>query len=95
MSDFSKIPAGPQRAPRGTERSCKSWGAEAAMRMLERAPGHPEAVFIDSDLRLHATEGTRERLVMRVELDGDRLPGDTAFGRWRSPVPVASDGPTH
>jgi len=34
MSDFSKIPTGPQRAPRGTEISCKSWAAEAAMRML-------------------------------------------------------------
>ena len=28
------IPTGPQRAPRGAERTCKSWGAEAAMRML-------------------------------------------------------------
>src|SRR5690349_1332911 len=28
------IPTGPQRAPRGAQRSCKSWGAEAALRML-------------------------------------------------------------
>jgi urocanate hydratase len=28
------ILTGPQRAPRGLERSCKSWGAEAALRML-------------------------------------------------------------
>jgi urocanate hydratase len=28
------IPIGPQRAPRGTARTCKSWGAEAALRML-------------------------------------------------------------
>ena len=28
------IPTGPQRAPRGLARSCKSWGAEAALRML-------------------------------------------------------------
>ncbi|MEE8468719.1 MAG: hypothetical protein V3T22_09700, partial [Planctomycetota bacterium] len=28
------IPTGPQRAPRGTERTCKTWAAEAAMRML-------------------------------------------------------------
>src|SRR6187455_474611 len=28
------IPTGPQRAPRGRERTCKSWGAEAALRML-------------------------------------------------------------
>jgi urocanate hydratase len=34
MSDFANIPTGPQRAPRGVERTCKSWAAEAAMRML-------------------------------------------------------------
>ena len=28
------VPIGPQRAPRGNERTCKSWGAEAALRML-------------------------------------------------------------
>jgi urocanate hydratase len=28
------VPTGPQRAPRGLERSCKSWAAEAALRML-------------------------------------------------------------
>src|SRR5258705_9528446 len=30
----ASIPTGPQRAPRGRERTCKSWGAEAALRML-------------------------------------------------------------
>ena len=30
----SSVPTGPQRAPRGVERSCKSWAAEAALRML-------------------------------------------------------------
>ncbi|MFN9785709.1 MAG: urocanate hydratase [Planctomycetia bacterium] len=30
----SEVPTGPQRAPRGVERRCKSWAAEAAMRML-------------------------------------------------------------
>ena len=30
----SQIPTGPQRAPRGAERTCKTWAAEAAMRML-------------------------------------------------------------
>ncbi len=29
-----KITPGPQRAPRGPERTCKTWAAEAAMRML-------------------------------------------------------------
>jgi urocanate hydratase len=30
----AQIQPGPQRAPRGRERSCKSWGAEAALRCL-------------------------------------------------------------
>ena len=34
MGSFDHIPTGPQRAPRGTEKTCKSWAAEAAMRML-------------------------------------------------------------
>ncbi|MFM7281834.1 MAG: urocanate hydratase, partial [Planctomycetia bacterium] len=33
-SSASSVPTGPQRAPRGLERSCKSWAAEAALRML-------------------------------------------------------------
>ena len=28
------IPTGPQRAPRGLERTCKTWQAEAALRLL-------------------------------------------------------------
>jgi urocanate hydratase len=28
------IPIGPQRAPRGSQKTCKTWAAEAAMRML-------------------------------------------------------------
>src|SRR5216684_3596386 len=28
------IPTGPQRAPRGAQRTCKTWAAEAALRML-------------------------------------------------------------
>lgn len=31
---MSAIPSGPQRAPRGKEMSCKSWAAEAALRLL-------------------------------------------------------------
>ncbi|MCY3000277.1 MAG: urocanate hydratase [Planctomycetota bacterium] len=33
-SATSSIPTGPQRAPRGRAMTCKSWGAEAALRML-------------------------------------------------------------
>ncbi|MEO6709393.1 MAG: hypothetical protein ABI054_06625, partial [Planctomycetota bacterium] len=28
------VPIGPQRAPRGTLRTCQTWAAEAALRML-------------------------------------------------------------
>ena len=34
MSSYDHIPTGPQRAPRGNQLTCKSWAAEAAMRML-------------------------------------------------------------
>jgi len=34
MGQFDHIPTGPQRAPHGTEKTCKTWAAEAAMRML-------------------------------------------------------------
>ncbi len=34
MSVHDEIPIGPQRAPRGAQRTCRSWGAEAALRML-------------------------------------------------------------
>jgi thiamine biosynthesis lipoprotein len=54
-------------------------GPERALAMLAEVPGHPEAVIIDANLRMWTTPGTRQRLVMRVELDGDRLPGDSAF----------------
>ncbi|MDZ4771950.1 MAG: urocanate hydratase [Planctomycetota bacterium] len=30
----SSIPTGPQKAPRGAQKTCKTWAAEAAMRML-------------------------------------------------------------
>src|SRR6185369_788320 len=33
-SSASDIPIGPQRAPRGAHLTCKTWAAEAAMRML-------------------------------------------------------------
>jgi len=33
-SSATDVPTGPQRAPRGARMSCKTWGAEAALRML-------------------------------------------------------------
>ena len=62
--------------------ACFVLGPERALEMLARVPGHPEAVIIGPDLRLHTTPGTRDRLVMRVALDGDRIPGDPTFRGW-------------
>ena len=33
-ADLQSIPTGPQRAPRGVERSCRTWAAEGALRLL-------------------------------------------------------------
>lgn len=54
-------------------------GPERAIEMLASVPGSPEAVIIDSGLRMWTTPGTRERLRMRVTLEGDRLPGDARY----------------
>jgi len=59
-------------------------GPERALAMLAEVPGHPEAVIIDSEMRMHLTPGTRERLVLRVELgEDDLLPGSPEFRSWR------------
>ncbi|MFT7669930.1 MAG: urocanate hydratase [Planctomycetota bacterium] len=34
MTKYESIPTGPQKAPHGSQMTCKSWAAEAAMRML-------------------------------------------------------------
>ncbi len=54
-------------------------GPERAIEMLASVPGSPEAVIIDSRLRMWTTPGTRERLRMRVPLEGDRLPGEPRY----------------
>jgi thiamine biosynthesis lipoprotein len=46
-------------------------------RCLEQVPslaGHPEAIIIDTDLRVHMTPGARERVTFRVPLDEGRIP---------------------
>ncbi len=69
-------------------------GPERALAMIAASPQRLEAVIIDRDLRIHTTPGTRERVVMRVELDAEgRLPGDPAFGGWQRPV--ADEPPAH
>ena len=57
--------------------------ATRALELLAEVPGHPEAVIIGPDLRLHATPGTRDRLVMRVPIEDGRIPGEPTFRRWR------------
>lgn len=68
-------------------------GPEEGLRMLEEIPGHHEAVIIDRNLRVHMTPGTRDRMVMRVTLEGDRLPGDVAFRGWERPAPPVAPEP--
>lgn len=54
---------------------CFVWGPERCMEWLRDRPGHPEAVIVDSDMRVWMTPGARERVQMHVDLDADgRLP---------------------
>lgn len=56
-------------------------GPERGLRMLAELPFRAEAVVLDSECRMHTTPGTRERLILRVELEeGDRIPGCTRAG---------------
>lgn len=57
-------------------------GPERALAMLAEVPGHPEAVIIDPELRIHTTPGTEDRLIMRVPVDDGRIPGDPRFRGW-------------
>lgn len=51
-------------------------GPERGLQMLAQLPFQAEAIVLDDECRLHTTPGTRERLILRVELeDGDRVPG--------------------
>ncbi|MCU0677856.1 MAG: FAD:protein FMN transferase [Myxococcota bacterium] len=53
-------------------------GPERGLRMLAQLPFRAEAIVLDDACRLHTTPGTRERLILRVELEeGDRVPGCT------------------
>jgi thiamine biosynthesis lipoprotein len=53
---------------------CFVWGPERCLEWLRDRPGHPEAVIVDSDMRLWMTPGARERLRMHVELVDGRIP---------------------
>ena len=54
------IPTGPQRAPRGPERTCKTWGAEAAMRMLMNNLD-PEVAELPEELVVYGGTGKAAR----------------------------------
>lgn len=54
---------------------CFVWGPERCIEWLRDRPGHPEAVIVDSDLRVWMTPGAHERVRMHVDLDeNDHLP---------------------
>jgi thiamine biosynthesis lipoprotein len=54
---------------------CFIMGPEACLEMLKQHPEPLEAVIIDPELRLFMTDGMRDKLIMRMELDAQgRLP---------------------
>lgn len=54
------IPTGPQRAPRGAERTCKTWAAEGALRMLMNNLD-PEVAEIPEELVVYGGTGKAAR----------------------------------
>ena len=54
------VPTGPQRAPRGLERTCKTWAAEAAMRMLMNNLD-PEVAEVPEELVVYGGTGKAAR----------------------------------
>jgi thiamine biosynthesis lipoprotein len=66
-------------APLGVEAdaystACFVMGPARCLQALPTYPGHPEAVIIDADLRVHMTPGARDRVTFRVPLDEGRIP---------------------
>jgi len=57
---YDHIPTGPQRAPRGTEMTCKTWAAEAAMRMLMNNLD-PEVAELPEELVVYGGTGKAAR----------------------------------
>lgn len=54
---------------------CFVMGAERCLPMLEAYPEPVEAVIIDDQMRMFTTQGTRDKVVMRMPLDSEgRLP---------------------
>jgi len=57
---FEDVPTGPQRAPRGAERTCKTWAAEAALRMLMNNLD-PEVAEVPEELIVYGGSGKAAR----------------------------------
>ena len=70
------IPTGPQRAPRGPQRTCKTWAAEAAMRMLMN---NLDPEVAEDPEQLDRLRRQRQGGARLAELPGDR--GDAAAAR--------------
>ncbi|MBX7196024.1 MAG: FAD:protein FMN transferase [Sandaracinaceae bacterium] len=54
--------------------ACFVMGPARCLEVLPTLEGHPEAIIIDRDLRVHMTPGARERVTFRVPLDDGRIP---------------------
>ncbi len=58
----------------GMTKPCFVWGPERCIEWLRGLPGHPDAVIVDSDMRLWMTPGARDRVRMHVDLVDGRIP---------------------
>ena len=54
--------------------ACFVMGPARCLEQLPTLPGHPEAIILDADMRVHMTPGARERVTFRVPLDEGRIP---------------------
>ena len=83
--------ARPVRAPRGTERSCASWGAEAALRMLHNNLD-PEVAERPDDLVVYGGNGRAARSWQAFDAIVDSLrsmaPDDTLLVQSGKPVGI-------
>ena len=84
--------ARPVRAPRGTEMTCRSWGAEAALRMLHNNLD-PEVAERPDDLVVYGGNGRAARSLGGLRRDRRRrcatmAPDDTLLVQSGKPVGV-------
>ena len=83
--------ARPVRAPRGTEMTCRSWGAEAALRMLQNNLD-PEVAERPDDLVVYGGNGRAARSWEAFDAIVDSLqtmaPDDTLLVQSGKPVGV-------